>query len=424
MKVLLIGSGGREHAIAWKVAQSPLLKKLYIAPGNPGTAALGENVPVLDVSDNAKVVRLAQVKQVDLVIVGPEVPLAAGLADALLEAGIKVFGPRQAAAQIEASKAFSKAFMARHNVPTARFGTFSEYESALAYLHSLDYPVVIKASGLAAGKGVLIPETTAEAEAALQQVMVGHEFGSAGDQVVIEERMSGPEVSLLAFSDGTAVKPMVPSQDHKRALEGDQGLNTGGMGAYAPVPICTPSLVAEMTRTVLQPTIDGLRAEGMPFVGVLYAGMMLTREGPRVVEFNCRFGDPEAQVVLPLLESDLLEITNACAEGRLADVDVHWSDGAAACVVLASGGYPGKYRSGYPIFGLDKTSHSAFVLHAGTKFKNGQVVTAGGRVLCVTGLGPEIRSALDAAYQRIDAIHFENMQYRQDIGWRVLAGAQ
>ena len=418
MNVLLIGSGGREHAIAWKVAQSPKLNKLYIAPGNPGTAALGENVTV-KVDDHAAVIRCCQEKRIDLVIVGPEIPLAAGLADDLAVAGFKVFGPSKAAARIEASKSFSKDFMQRHGIPTARYATFTKLSEALAYLSKLDYPVVLKASGLAAGKGVILPETSVEARSALEAILVGGAFGDAGNEVVIEERLSGPEITLLAFSDGTTVKPMVPSQDHKRALDGDLGPNTGGMGAYAPVPVCPAEMITELVRIALQPAVDGLREEGCPFVGVLYGGFMLTRAGPRVIEFNCRFGDPEAQVILPLLESDLLEIALACSDGRLDQVGVHWKDGAAACVVLASGGYPGKYQTGYPISGLEAESPNAFVFHAGTKMADGKVVTAGGRVLCATGWGLDIQAALAAAYDRIRTIHFEAMYYRADIGWRV-----
>ena len=384
MRVLLIGSGGREHAIAWKVAQSLKLAKLFIAPGNAGTAAQGENV-LLDVNRHTAVVDFCKEKRIDLILVGPEAPLAAGLADDLVAAGFRVFGPSKAAAQIEASKVFSKQFMARHNIPTARFAAFSDFEAALAHLRQVDYPVVIKASGLAAGKGVLLPDTLAQAEEELKRVMVGHEFGTAGSEVVIEERMEGPEVTLLAFSDGRTVKPMVPSQDHKRIFDGDQGPNTGGMGAYAPVPVCPPDVMAELVRIALQPAVDGLQAEGTPFAGVLYGGFMLTAQGPRVIEFNCRFGDPEAQVVLPLLKTDFLEIALACAEGRLDKMDVCWKEAAAATVVLASGGYPGKYQTDYPISGLEQNVPNSFVFHAGTKSVNGKTVTAGGRVLAVTG---------------------------------------
>ena len=423
MKVLIVGSGGREHAIAWKVAQSSRLTKLHVAPGNPGTAALGENVS-LQVDDHAGLVRFCVEQCVDLVVVGPEAPLAAGLADELRATGIKVFGPSQAAAQIEASKVFSKSFMLRHNIPTARYAAFTAFDPALAHLHSLDYPVVIKASGLAAGKGVLVPETAAEAETALRQIMLHHEFGAAGDEVVIEERLSGPEVSLIAFCDGTIARPMLPAQDHKRIFDGDQGPNTGGMGAYAPVPICPPEMVAELTHTILQPAVDGLRTEGRPFSGVLYAGLMLTADGPRVIEFNCRFGDPETQVVLPLLDTDIIDIFEACADGRLADIDIQWRAGAAACVVLASGGYPGKYTTNHRIAGLDVVTRNAYIFHAGTRLFDGRVATAGGRVLCVSGWGSTIAKALDAAYAAVHPVSFEGMQYRKDIGHTALEDAK
>ena len=420
MNILLIGSGGREHAIAWKVAQSPKLTRLYVAPGNAGTMALGENVAV-KVDDHLAIVHFCQEKRIDLVIVGPEVPLAAGLADSLRDSGIKVFGPSKAAAQIESSKVFSKNFMQRHGIPTARYATFDKLPEALVYLGQVNYRVVLKASGLAAGKGVILPESRDEAKTALEAMLIGGALGQAGSEVVIEEHLTGPEVTLMAFSDGVTVRPMVPSQDHKRALDGDQGLNTGGMGAYAPVPVCPPEMVAELVRTALQPAVEGLREEGSPFVGVLYGGFMLTPDGPRVIEFNCRFGDPETQVVLPLLETDFLDVAPACVEGRLKETDVRWRDGAAACVVLASGGYPGKYQTGYPISGLDLNSPNTFVFHAGTKLVDGHVITAGGRVLCVTGWGADIRAALVAAYDRIRSIDFESLHYRKDIGWRELS---
>jgi phosphoribosylamine--glycine ligase len=419
MNLLIIGSGGREHALAWKIAQSPKVARLYIAPGNAGTAGCGENL-ALDVDDHSAVVRLCREKSIDLVIVGPEGPLAAGLADALAAGGVRCFGPGRAAAQIEASKVFAKHFMSRHRIPTARFAAFTAYDAAAEHLRAVDYPVVIKASGLAAGKGVLLPESPAGALAALRQVMLERQFGAAGDAVVVEERMQGPEVTLLAFCDGSTVRAMPPSQDHKRALDGDRGPNTGGMGAYAPVPVCPPALAEELVRIALQPCVDGLRAEGAPFVGVLYGGFMLTAEGPRVVEFNCRFGDPETQVLLPLLVSDLLEVTLACVEGRLHDQEILWEGGAAAGVVLASGGYPGDYASGFPIDGLDTEQPGSFVFHAGTRVRDGRAVTAGGRVLCVTGTGDDLRGALGRAYSRIDSLAFEGMHFRRDIGARAL----
>jgi phosphoribosylamine--glycine ligase len=425
MNVLIVGSGGREHAIAWKVAQSPRLTRLFVAPGNAGTARTNAECRMQNVEiaaeDSAAIVTFARETGINLVIIGPEVPLAAGLADELRAAGIRVFGPSQAAAQIEASKAFAKDFMARHDIPSARFQTFTNFQAALAHLLTVKYPTVIKASGLAAGKGVIVPECADDAEAALRAILRDREFGVAGDVVVIEERLEGEEVSLLAFTDGVTVKPMPPAQDHKRLLDGDRGPNTGGMGAYAPAPICPPDRVEEFTRTILQPVVDGLRAEGRTFAGVLYAGLMLTADGPRVLEFNCRFGDPETQVILPLLESDLLDIAEACAEGRLSEIDIRWKDGAAVCVVMASEGYPGKYPSGHEIRGLDTIGESAVVFHAGTQIVDGRVVTAGGRVLGVTGVGSSFADALSNAYAAVQRVSFKGMQYRADIGWRAMS---
>lgn len=425
LKVLIVGSGGREHAIAWKIAQSPRLAQLFVAPGNAGTINNDKltmtNVPIAAEDDSA-LVSFCNGQDIDLIIIGPEAPLANGLADALRAHNRLVFGPSQAAAQIEASKAFSKAFMQRHSIPTARFATFTDFRAALKHLLSIDYPIVIKASGLAAGKGVILPDCADDAEAALRSIMLDREFGAAGDEVIIEERLNGEEVSLLAFTDGVTVKPMPPAQDHKRVFDGDQGPNTGGMGAYAPAPICPPHLVEEFTRAILQPTVDGLRAEGRSFVGVLYAGLMLTTDGPRVLEFNCRFGDPETQAILPLLDTDLLDIAEACAKGTLSAVDVWWRSGAAACVVMASEGYPGNYPIGREIHGLDGSFENAVVFQAGTKLSEGKIVTSGGRVLGVTGWGNDLRAALDAAYGAVKSIEFEGMHYRRDIGWKALNG--
>jgi phosphoribosylamine--glycine ligase len=417
MNVLIVGSGGREHALAWKVAQSPRLTRLYVAPGNAGTAQLAQNVPI-QAEDSSALVAFAREQKIGLVLVGPETPLAAGLADDLRAAGVRVFGPSRAAARVESSKSFAKAFMQRHDIPTARYAAFGDFHQACGYLRQVDHPIVIKASGLAAGKGVILPESAARAEVALRQIMLEREFGVAGDEVVIEERLQGEEISLLAFTDGVTVKPMPPAQDHKRLLDGDHGPNTGGMGAYAPSPICLPALVAELTRNVLQPAVDGLRAEGHYFIGALYAGLMLTANGPRVLEFNCRFGDPETQALLPLLDSDLLGIAAACADGCLADIEITWKPGAAACVVLASDGYPGKYRMGHEIRGLDSTTQDTAVFHAGTKTIDGKIVTAGGRVLGVTGWGATLPAALAHAYAAVGRITFAGMQYRQDIGQR------
>ena len=416
MRVLVVGQGGREHALAWALARSAQVDEVIIAPGNGGTATVGRNVNV-PASDLDGLVRLAQTEKVDLVVVGPEAPLAAGLVDRCRQAGVRAFGPTAAAAQIEASKAFAKTFMAEEGIPTARFAVFDQYEAARAHLRRVDYPVVIKASGLAAGKGVILPNSREEAEAALHRIMVERAFGAAGDQVVIEERLTGREVSIFAFTDGDRVLLMPPAQDYKRAYDHDQGPNTGGMGAYAPVPWLPPETLAEIERTILQPTVRGMQRRGTPYVGVLYAGLMITPDGPRVLEFNCRFGDPEAQVILPLLESDLVDVLVACLDGCLDRVRLAWKDAAAVTVVLASGGYPGAYRTGYPITGLEAAAAMPDVLlfHAGTARRNGTIVTHGGRVLNVTGLGPTLADARTRAYAAISHIHFEEMHYRRDI---------
>lgn len=426
MNILIIGAGGREHAIAWKVLQSPRLRQLYITPGNAGTATLSQLVKndsaitianlAIPEDDTTTLLDFAQKNAINVVIIGGEGPLAKGLSDAFHAVGIAVFGPSRNAAQIESSKAFAKAFMVRHQIPTARFATFSELDKALQHLHQVDYPVVIKASGLAAGKGVILPESLAEAEAVLRRMMLEHSLGNAGNEVVIEERLWGEEVSLLAFSDGMTVKVMPPTRDHKRLRDNDQGPNTGGMGAYAPAQNCPPALCEELTQNVLQRTIDGLRAENMPFIGVLYAGIILTADGPKVLEFNCRFGDPETQVLLPLLETDFIDIAQACINQTLADCPIKWKNTAAACIILASEGYPHHYTTGYPITGLDKLPPNTFAFHAGTRQVEGQIVTAGGRVLGITGWGKTLDAALQAAYASVDIVHFTGLHCRRDIG--------
>jgi phosphoribosylamine--glycine ligase/phosphoribosylaminoimidazole synthetase len=418
MNVLIIGSGGREHAVAWKAAQSPRLTKLYIAPGNAGTANCGENV-LLDITSHADVVRFCKEKQIDLVLIGPEIPLADGLADSLSAEKIRCFGPSQAAAQIEASKSFAKDFMARHHIPTARYATFDKVTGAIAFLENADYPVVIKASGLAAGKGVILPETLDEAKAVIESILINKTFGEAGIEVIIEERLSGQEVSLMAFTDGETIIPMLPAQDHKRLLDGDNGPNTGGMGAYAPAPIFTADLMNEAMEFILKPTVDGLRLEGTPFVGVLYAGLMLTSNGISTLEFNCRFGDPETQAVLPLLETDLLDIADACVDGKLKDVNIRWKDGAAVCVVLASKGYPEKVESG-KIVKFEDLSANTICFHAGTKFDRAEVVTSGGRVFGLTSWTNDINSAVRQVYANVDKVLFAGVQYRKDIAYRAL----
>ncbi len=431
MKVMLIGSGGREHAIAWKLSLSPHLTHLWIAPGNPGTAQVGENIPI-SAENVPALVDFARQNQVELVVIGPEASLAAGLSDALADAGIPVFGPSQSAARIETSKAFAKQFMQRHGIPTARFAIFNQFESALKYLEQVDYPVVIKASGLAAGKGVLIPSGKDEARQALRAVLIEGRFGRAGEEVIIEERLAGDEVSVLAFTDGQTVSLMPPAQDHKRLLDGDRGPNTGGMGAYAPAPICPPDLQAWVKTQVLQPAIDGLKAEGTPFVGVLYAGLILTQQGPQVLEFNARFGDPETQVILPLLTTDLLKIFNACTHQELERTPVCWQQRSAVCVVMASAGYPEAVISALysaqvssspvQIHGLDRLPENSFVFHAGTSIKDDQILATGGRVLGVTCTAQDLLQAVKAVYQAVDCIHFQGAQYRLDIARRALPG--
>jgi phosphoribosylamine---glycine ligase len=423
MNVLVIGSGGREHAITWKVCQSPKAEEVFVLPGNPGIGQIATNVEDISVHDHSAIIGFCKEKQIALVIVGPEVPLANGLVDSLSEAGIRCFGPSKASAQIEASKVFSKDFMLRHYIPTARYAAFTRLDEALGYLDKVDYPIVIKASGLAAGKGVILPYTLEEAEATLKSILIDKTFGDAGNEVVIEERITGQEVSLMAFTDGMSVVPMIPAQDHKRLLDGDEGPNTGGMGAYAPAPIFTNDLLQEALEKVLQPAVDGLRSEGRTFVGVLYAGLMLTGAGIRVLEFNCRFGDPETQVVLPLLETDLLDIAEACLNGTLKDMDIAWKKGAAVCVVLASKGYPEKTKSGKAVtFG--ELPENTVCFHAGTKTENGQVITAGGRVFGLTAWASDISNAVDKVYSCIDKVSFDGMQYRKDIARRALEGAQ
>lgn len=419
MNVLVIGSGGREHAIVWKLVQSPKLTKLYALPGNPGTAELAQNVGGISVDEHAAIASFCRDQQIDLVVIGPEAPLAAGLMDSLSGEGIRCFGPKQAAAQIEASKAFAKDFMARHNIPTARYTTFIDLDEAVRHLETVEYPVVIKASGLAAGKGVILPETLEEAKATLKSILVDQAFGEAGTQVVIEERLSGPEVSLMAFTDGTYVVPMLPAQDHKRLLDGDQGPNTGGMGAYAPAPIFTESMLDEAVDSVLRPAVDGMRREGIPFVGVLYAGLMLTPNGLRVLEFNCRFGDPETQVVLPLLATDLLDIFEACVSGSLASTTILWQSNAAVCVVLASRGYPENVESG-KVVTIETLPEAMVCFHAGTRSENGKLLTSGGRVAGITAWATDIASAAAMAYTNIGKVCFEGMQYRKDIARRAL----
>lgn len=422
MRILLVGSGGREHAIAWKLVQSAKCTELFIAPGNDGMADLGTLVN-LNVHDADGLSLFAKEHQIDLAVIGPEVALEAGVSDALTKIGVAVFGPSREAAQLETSKSFAKQFMTRHHVPTARFAIFDHYLEAKQYLEAVNYPVVIKASGLAAGKGVIIPQDHEEGITALHAIMVDKAFGEAGKQVVIEERLSGPEVSLLAFSDGVSIHIMPSAQDHKRLLEGDQGPNTGGMGTYAPAPVLTNQQLDLIRRTILKPVIDGMREEGMPYIGVLYTGLILTKNGPSVLEFNARFGDPETQVILPLLESDLVEIFTACTEQRLRQVPINWSKQVAVCVVLASQGYPQQSLTGKLISGLDTPFTDGMVFHAGTRKTDAGFVNAGGRVLGVTCWRDTLSDAIQAVYDRVDRIHFEGRQYRRDIAHKTGLGS-
>lgn len=421
MRLLLIGGGGREHALAWKLAASSRVEKLYCAPGNPGIGQVAECVNI-GMDDNEALVAFALEKKIDLTVVGPEMPLTNGVVDAFTAKGLRIFGPDKAAARLEGSKAFSKNLMEKYKIPTARFAVFSDAEEAKAYIRKTGAPVVVKADGLAAGKGVVVAETVEEAQAAVDMMLRDAVFGEAGSRVVVEEFMQGEEASLLAFTDGYTVVPMVAAQDHKRVFDGDQGPNTGGMGAYAPAPIMTKEMLDRAMREVLQPTVDAMRQEGCPFKGCLYAGLMITDEGPRVVEFNCRFGDPETQVVLPLLESDLVDVIEACIDSRLAETPVAWKDAAAVCVVMAAGGYPGDYRKGDAISGISTAeSEGALVFHAGTALKDGRLVTNGGRVLGVTAVDKDILAAIPKAYDAVQNIGFDGVQYRKDIAQRAVA---
>lgn len=418
MKILLIGGGGREHALAWKLAQSPKVKKMYCVPGNPGIAAVAECVDI-EITDNEALGKFALEHKIDLTVVGPELPLTNGLVDHFTALNLKAFGPSQKAAQLEGSKAFAKEIMHKYHIPTAASAAFTDADSAIAYIKKQGAPIVVKADGLAAGKGVVVAMTLEEAIDAVTLMMKDKAFGSAGNLVVVEEYLEGEEASLLAFTDGITVVPMVAAQDHKRIFDNDQGPNTGGMGTYAPAPVVTPEIREQVRREVLQPVIDGMRQEGIIYKGCLYAGLMITAQGPKVIEFNARFGDPETQVVLPLLHTDLVDIMEACADGNLADINIEWDNKAAVCVVLAAGGYPGIYHKGDVIIGLDNAeAQGAMVFHAGTATKNGQVVTQGGRVLGVTAVADNLRNAVDKVYQAVPIIAFDGMQYRKDIAHR------
>ena len=415
MKVLVIGSGGREHAICKKLKESPLVDKLYCAPGNAGIAEIAEIVSI-KATELEKITAYAKENAIDLVFVAPDDPLAAGLVDMLEAEGVKAFGPRKNAAIIEGSKAFSKAFMMRHGIPTAKYEVFDNYDKARAYLESAeDFPVVLKADGLALGKGVIICPDRDSAFKALDDMMLSKVFGGAGNTVVIEEFLTGREMTVLAFTDGKCVRCMPASQDHKKAYDGDKGLNTGGMGAFAPTPVYTKDIERETLENIVYPTIKGLNEEGRTFKGVIYFGLMATDKGVKVIEYNARFGDPETQAVLPLLKTDLMEIVLAVTEERLDTVDIEWKDGAALTVVAASGGYPENVVKGYPIT-LGEFSSDVILYHAGTAYKDGVLVTNGGRVFALTALGADIAAAREKVYAEIDKISFKDMRYRKDIG--------
>jgi phosphoribosylamine--glycine ligase len=425
LRVLLVGNGGREHAIAWKLLQSPRIDHIFVCPGNGGTATLNKdkvsNISSVKETDFEGLVKFADENKINLLIPGPEAPLVAGIVDhfALHAKNVKAFGPSLAAATMEGSKTFSKDFMKRHNIPTAAYENFSSFDAASAYLDSISHPVVIKASGLAAGKGVIIPETTAEAQAALKDIMLSKEFGAAGDEVVIEEFLTGDELSILSFSDGHTLKSLPPAQDHKRIFDGDAGPNTGGMGTYAPTRIAPKEIIDAVHRDILQPTIDGMAAEGFPFRGVLFTGLMMTPAGPKVLEYNVRFGDPETQSLLALMEGDLAEAMVACADGKLADVDIKVSTRSAATVVVAAGGYPGPYAKGTPMT-LDPVPADVVLFHAGTGLSNGQLCTSGGRVIASTATADTLEEAVKKAYEGVKCIHFDGMQFRKDIAGRAL----
>ncbi len=419
MKVLIVGSGGREHAIAWKVAQSKKVDKIYCAPGNAGISEVAECVPI-GAMEFDKLVAFAKEKEIDLTVIGMDDPLVGGIVDVFEKEGLRVFGPRKNAAILEGSKAFSKDLMKKYNIPTAAYETFTDPEKALEYLETAKMPIVLKADGLALGKGVLICQTLEEAKEGVKTLMMDKKFGSAGDEIVIEEFMTGREVSVLSFVDGNIVKIMSSAQDHKRAKDGDQGLNTGGMGNFSPSPFYTKEVDGFCKKYIYQPTVDAMKAEGRPFKGVIFFGLMLTPDGPKVLEYNARFGDPEAQVVLPRLENDIVDVFEACIDGTLDQVDLKFdNDRATVCVILASDGYPVEYKKGFPIEGLEKFKgkDDYYVFHSGTKFnENGQIVTNGGRVLGVTATGKDLKEARKKAYEATEWISFENKYMRHDIG--------
>jgi phosphoribosylamine---glycine ligase len=418
MKLLVIGSGGREHAMAWRLAQSPKVSRVYVAPGNAGTAR-EDGVFNVEIASIPELVRFAQKESVHATVVGPEGPLAAGVVDAFLDAKLRIFGPTKAAAQLESSKDFAKRFMARHGIPTARHATFADAESAHEHLEARAAPIVVKADGLAAGKGVVVAQTIDEAHDAVDMMLAGNKLGEAGHRVVIEEFLEGEEASFIVMVDGKNVLPLASSQDHKRIFDGDRGPNTGGMGAYSPAPVVTPEVHHRVMREVISPVVKGMAADGIPYAGFLYAGLMIDARGaPRVVEFNCRLGDPETQPILMRLKSDFLELLEHAIDGTLDAVEAQWDRRAALGVVMAAAGYPDTPRKGDEIHGLPRNEEDFHVFHAGTAEKDGKVVTSGGRVLCVTALGDKVKIAAERAYEVAEKIRFDGMQFRKDIGHR------
>lgn len=424
MKVLVVGGGGREHALAWRAAQSAQVETVYVAPGNAGTASEPgvENVAI-DSDDIATLFRFAQDSAIDLTIVGPEAPLVAGIVDTFRDGGLRIFGPSRDAAQLEGSKSFSKDFLARHRIPTAAYGVFTDINEAIAFVHDRGAPIVVKADGLAAGKGVVLAETQAQAVAAITDMLAANKFGQAGHRVVIEEFLSGEEASFICMVDGRNILPLATSQDHKARDDGDRGPNTGGMGAYSPAPVVSAKLHARVMTEVMRPTVEGMAAEGCPYTGFLYAGLMIDAQGnPKVLEYNCRFGDPETQPIMMRLRSDIVALCDAAIDGRLDQIEVEWDARAALGVVMAAGGYPDHYRRGDVIQGLPHSEQDdCHVFHAGTAIRDGQVVTAGGRVLCAVALGDDVRQAQRRAYQLTAGIHWQDAFYRTDIGYRAVA---
>jgi len=421
MKVLVVGGGGREHSLVWKIAQSPKVKKIYAAPGNAGISRLAECIPIQPTQiDN--LVDFAERYEIDLTVVGPEAPLVAGIVDRFQTRGLRIFGPSKQAARLEGSKAFAKELMREYGIPTAQFRVFNSPTKAISYIREKGAPIVVKADGLAAGKGSIVAMTEEEASEAVEKILVKRAFGEAGEKVVIEEYLQGEEASVLALTDGETIVPLVPSQDHKRALDGDQGPNTGGMGAYAPAPVITEKLMQQITREILQPTVKAMADRGVIYKGVLYAGLIMTAEGPKVLEFNCRFGDPETQAQLPLMKTDLVDLLLAICNRKLKDVPIQEEKKAAVCVVMASEGYPGAYEKGQEITGLKQAEEmeGVVVFHAGTKLERRKVVTNGGRVLGVTAVGDDISAAVSRAYQAVEKIKFHGAHYRRDIAFRAL----